>query len=220
MAQAGPFVLRLRAVAASATMGDGLGRLAGVVLAGGRSRRMGTDKASLWLGGTTLLARVLQRVQLCCHPVLVVASPEAPRGDLGAPVVVDRWPGMGPLAGLEAGLRACPVPYAAVVACDLPFLQPALLRGLAQCAQGFQAAVPYLARPHPLCAVYHRDAAGVAEELLRSGGGPLQRLLDRLRVHYVPEETLRVWDPGLVSLFNVNTPADYAEALSRVQAAE
>ncbi len=188
--------------------------LAGLVLAGGRSQRMGRDKAALPFGDRTLLDRVVERVKTCCHPVFVVTSAADRYPALTVPVVVDRWPGSGPLAGLEAGLRACPTAYAAVVACDLPFLEPRLLLGLREQAEGADAAVPLTDRAHPLCAVYGREAARVAERLLRAGGGSLRDLLVHLRVRYVPEEVLRRWDPGLKSLVNVNTPEDYARALA------
>ncbi|MCS7235980.1 MAG: molybdenum cofactor guanylyltransferase [Armatimonadota bacterium] len=192
-------------------------RLGGVVLAGGRSRRMGTDKALLPFAGTTLLGHVVRRIRTCCNPVYVVASD--PRRDFGlrVPVVADRWPGHGPVAGIEAGLRACPTPCAAVVACDLPFVQPALLAGLADLMEGVDAAVPLTDRPHPLCAVYRRDAAYAAEAVLEAGGGSVRHLLARIRVRYVPEEVLRPWDPDLLSFVNVNTPADYAAALARLR---
>ncbi len=193
-------------------------RIAGVVLAGGESRRMGTDKASLPFGDRTLLQRVVQRLGACCDPVFVVTGDPHRYAVLGARAVVDRWPGLGPLAGLEAGLRAAPTAYAAVVACDLPFLRPDLLRGLAREAEGWDAAVPATDRPHPLCAVYHRRAAELAELLLGSGGGSLRDLLARLHVRYVPEDVLRGWDPDLASLFNVNTPEDYARALALLAA--
>ncbi len=180
---------------------------------------MGTDKAALRLGNVSLLEWVVERVQACCDPVFVVASRPDAYPDLRVPVLVDRWPGLGPLAGLDAGLRACPGEYAVVVACDLPFVRPELLCGLAQEAQGIDAAVPVTDRPHPLCAVYHRRAADAAELLLRAGGGSLRDLLDRLQVRYVPEAVLRRWDPHLDSLVNVNTPQDYARALARLRAA-
>lgn len=193
-------------------------RLAGVVLAGGKSRRMGADKATLPFGEATLLERVVHRVKACCHPVFVVLSRPGSYPHLGLSVLVDRWPGLGPLAGLDVGLRACPEEYAAVVACDLPFVKPRFLRGLARQAKGADAAVPVTDRPHPLCAVYRRRVADVAELLLRAGGGSLRDLLARVQVHYVPEEVLRRWDPHLESLVNVNTPEDYAQALARLQA--
>ncbi|GBD28665.1 Molybdenum cofactor guanylyltransferase [bacterium HR31] len=103
-----------------------------------------------------------------------------------------------------------------MVACDLPFVKPRLLCGLAEFARGADAAVPLTDRPHPLCAVYRRDAAGVAEEVLRAGGRSVRELLGRLHVRYVTEDLLRAWDPELASFVNVNTPEEYGQALARL----
>jgi len=105
--------------------------------------------------------------------------------------------------------------YAVAVACDLPFVDPALLAGLISFAPGWSAVVPEaLGNVHPLCAIYHRSVAQNAEDILMSGGGSLRRLLavPALRVRSVSEDELRVWDPQLRSFTNLNTPEEYAQA--------
>lgn len=189
----------------------------GIVLAGGRSRRMGRDKAALPFGDLPLLAWVVQRVATVCHPIIVVArDPDAYR-DSGATVVADRWPGEGPLVGLHAGLAATETEYAAAIACDLPFVEPALLSALINLSPGWSAVVPEaLGNIHPLCAVYHRSVGRAAEDLLRRGGGSLRQLLAEpgLRVRLIHEENLREWDPPLRSFMNINTPEDYERAVA------
>lgn len=189
--------------------------MAGVVLAGGRSRRMGTDKARLPFGGTTLLQHVVGRVAAACNPVYVVAADPEVYPEVEVPVLADRVPGRGPLEGLAVGLRHAPTGCAAVVACDLPFLRPELLRGLASRLAGADAVVPYVDRPQPLCAVYRREvfplAAALAEE-----ASSLRELLRRLRVRFLGPDTLRAWDPELASFRNLNTPEDYARALEEL----
>ncbi|MDR5696281.1 MAG: molybdenum cofactor guanylyltransferase [Armatimonadota bacterium] len=192
-----------------------MGSPTGVVLAGGKSRRMGCDKATLPLGDRSLLAHVVGRLRAVCAPVLVVASRPDAYPDCGVPVIADRWPVGGPLAGLHAGLAAARTDYAVVVACDLPFITPSVLRGLVERAGGFEAAVPRVdGVAQPLCAVYHRGVEPVAEALLRRGVRSVRALLRRLRVHYVGEDELRAWDPDLRSFLNVNTPANYERALA------
>jgi molybdopterin-guanine dinucleotide biosynthesis protein A len=186
-------------------------RPAGIILAGGASRRMGEDKARIVLGDRTLLAHVVRRVASVCDPVIVVARAADEYTDCGAQVVADRWPGAGPLGGLITGLETVPAPCAAAVAGDLPFVEPALLSGLAALRAGWDAVVPEIdGRPQPHCAVYARAAAGMAEAVFQAGGRSLRELLDApgLRVLYVPDEQLRVWDPTLRSFLNVNTPDD------------
>ncbi len=188
---------------------------AGIILAGGHSRRMGQDKSHLPFGGTTLLAWVIQRVALACRPVIVVARVASDYPDCGATVVGDQWPDAGPLGGLYTGLSTVENAWAVVVACDLPFVEPALLAGLTGLAPGWDAVVPVISgRLQPLCAVYHRAVAQTAETMLRRGDRSMRQLLSQpgFRVRQVSEQELRVWDPELRSFTNINTPEDYERA--------
>ncbi|MGH2374482.1 MAG: molybdenum cofactor guanylyltransferase [Candidatus Methylomirabilaceae bacterium] len=195
-------------------------RLSGIVLAGGQSRRMGRDKAALPFGGTTLVAWVARRLSSVCAEVIVVARDAADCAGCGARVVGDRWPGWGPLGGLATGLEASTTVYGAVIACDLPFVEPGLLLGLAGLAQGgWDAVVPSAGGDaQPLCAVYRRSVGQPAETLLRTGGRSLRDLLatPSLRVCHVPEWALREWDPALQSFENINTPEEYERAKTLV----
>lgn len=195
-------------------------RLSGIVLAGGKSRRMGRDKATLPFGGTTLVAWVIRRLGPVCAEVVVVARDATDCPGCGARVVGDRWQGWGPLGGLVTGLQTITAAYAAVIACDLPFVEPMLLLGLAGLARaGWDAVVPSVSEgPQPLCAVYRRNVGQPAETLLRTGGRSLHDLLAApiLRVCHVPEWTLRGWDPALQSFENINTPEEYERAKTRV----
>ena len=186
-------------------------RAAGIILAGGASRRMGEDKAGLVLGDRTLLAHVVGRVASVCEPVLVVARAADEYPDCGATVIADRWPGSGPLGGLITGLGMAGAPCAAMVAADLPFVEPALLSGLLTLLAGWDAVVPEIGGlPQPHCAIYALAAIGVAEAVFDAGGRSLRELLDApgLRVLYVKDEQLRAWDADLRSFLNVNTPED------------
>src|SRR5690349_20502843 len=103
-----------------------------IILAGGQSRRMGTNKALLRLapGGPTLIEQVVA-LTAPLGPALLVTNTPADYAFLGLPMVPDARPGSGALGGLYSGLQAAPAPYNLAVACDMPFLQPALLRWLA-----------------------------------------------------------------------------------------
>lgn len=172
---------------------------------------MGHDKSDVLLGDRTLLAWVVGRLAPVCDPVIVVARKPSDYSGYGAVVVADRWPGGGPLGGLITGLSATETPCAAVVACDLPFVDPALLSGLIGRRAAWDAVVPDLSGlPQPHCAVYARTALEVAEAVFSGGGRSLRELLDTpdLRVLYVGEAELRTWDPTLRSFMNVNTPED------------
>lgn len=186
-----------------------------VVLAGGRSTRMGRDKASLPFGGVPLLRRVVERLRPVVDEVIVVANDGAPAAGPGARVVADAFPGLGPLAGLHAGLRASGAERNLVVACDLPFASPALAVHLRDRAAGADAAIPlFRGRPEPLHGVYRRGCLAVAEAQLRRGELALARFLERLRVVWVEEaEVARFGVPERIFL-NVNRPGELEQALA------
>jgi molybdopterin-guanine dinucleotide biosynthesis protein A len=184
--------------------------LTGVVLAGGRSRRMGADKALLDLGGAPMIRRVLDALAASCAHVLIVAKDAQAYAALGVPVVIDVVPDQAPLVGLCAGLRAATTPWVFAAACDLPFLSPAAVRLLADAAEGHDAAVPYVdGRWHPLHAVYVTAAVGPLEARWREGTRALHTAVAGLRVRPVSASDLAALDAGLRTLRNVNTPAEY-----------
>ncbi len=197
-------------------MSDPLGKscvATGVILAGGKSRRMGRDKLPLKLGNVPLIDRVHHALASRCGEVIVVgAKGYAPAG---AGQVPDLRPGEGPLAGIEAGLMAARYRLVFVAAGDLPFLTGAFvgcLLGLL--SEGVWAVVPVLGHgPHPLCAVYRRDVQATVSAALDEGVRSVRAFLDGLSgVRYVGEEELRGFgDPNLL-LMNVNSPEDLARA--------
>ncbi|MDP2673612.1 MAG: molybdenum cofactor guanylyltransferase [Dehalococcoidia bacterium] len=191
--------------------------LDGIVLAGGQSRRLGVDKALLSLGGAPLLQTVVQRVSQVCRRVIVAVDRPGRYRRLGllARFVADASPGLGPLAGLQSGLRACSSEYALVVACDLPFLNVELLRYMAGLPRSYQALVPRSAgRDHPLHAVYALSCLPEVDALLATGGGSMQQLLARLDVRRLDDSDLHQIDPDGLSLLNLNDESDLERARS------
>jgi molybdopterin-guanine dinucleotide biosynthesis protein A len=189
--------------------------LAGVILCGGRSTRMGIDKATLIFEGTTLLERALIRLDAVCDPVLVAA------GDTSLTVarrrsVVDAVPGAGPLSGLVAALHASPHRLIAVVAVDLPWIDPRLIRLLAtRIGDGDVAVCESPAGVEPLHAVYSTSMLGAAETALAGDDRSLRHLIERSRAVRLPETEWR--SAGISDRFtrNLNTPGDLAQ-LSRM----
>jgi molybdopterin-guanine dinucleotide biosynthesis protein A len=189
--------------------------LDGVILAGGRSRRLEIDKAMLRFGGRPLLEIVVERLAGVCREVVVaygdVAREERPR--LSVRIVADAFPGQGPLAGLEAGLRAIDGDFALVVACDMPFLNPELLAYMAGLPRHYQALVPRVqGRWHPLHAIYARSSLPIIQRLLARGRNSMKGMLAQLDVCPLTEEELARFDPAGLSLFNLNGPRDLARA--------
>lgn len=189
--------------------------MSGVVLAGGESRRMGTDKRALPVDGEPLLRRVLMAVAAVAGELVVVESARSPvprelLTGFALRVARDEWPDAGPLAGIEAGLRATSAPVAVVVGTDAPWLQPALLRLLVD-ELGVHDDATAIASDRglePLLGVYRSRVSDVARALLLDGERRLGALLDKLSVRAVDASVWRSVDPQGHSLRNLNVPGD------------
>jgi molybdopterin-guanine dinucleotide biosynthesis protein A len=206
-------------------------RAAGVVLAGGRSSRMGTAKPALDWHGSTLLYRAVALLRRTVDgPVVVVSTPgqPLPRLPAGTEVVADPVEGRGPLVGIGAGLAAVAdrAPVAFVCSTDLPFLHPAFVRFVLEAVRpGVDVALPH-ARGHrqPLAAAYRTGLAALVREILdapppgKLGPG---LLFARCAVARLDDDDLLAdpavarLDPDLDSVLNVNTPDEYAAARAR-----
>lgn len=176
---------------------------------------MGQDKALLPWGAGTVIGRVASVMQSLFDEVLLVARDPSPYKFLGLPAVRDREEGLGPLGGLEAALRASSNSRLFVVACDMPFLEPALIRYVTS-LPAVSAVVPYLdGRPEPLHALYDRELLPLVERLLAAGERRVQALLAAADVRRVTIEEIRAFaDPARV-FANLNRPEDYQRALRR-----
>ncbi|WP_051581343.1 molybdenum cofactor guanylyltransferase [Pseudonocardia acaciae] len=204
---------------------------AGIVLAGGRSSRMGTPKAGLEWHGSTLLRRTVEVLaQAVDGPVLVVAAPGQglPALPGGVRVVTDPEPaGRGPVVGLATGLRAAGELGAATAFCcatDLPFLHPAYVRRVLAALTGddVDVALPHVGgHRQPLAAGYLTSLAPTLAAMSEAGELRLGALFPKVRTRELTPATLLAdpdlarADPHLESVTNVNSPDDYAAARSR-----
>ncbi len=188
--------------------------LTGVVLCGGKGRRLGQPKATVQLGDMTLLERAARLLRSICNEVVV------PGTVVGVPpycrCVGDAAGVQGPIAGLLAGIRTATFSPVVALACDLPLVTPALLQFLAhRCAEGYLAAVPFaFDRFHTLCAAYSRDILPSMAEWVRRGRYSPCELLRTLdtAVCVVDERALSQFgDPGVL-LLNVNSRQDLERA--------
>ncbi len=162
------------------------------ILAGGKSTRMGTDKAFVTLSGRSLLDRMLDLGQSVTRDVRIIGN--AQKFSQFAPTVEDVFQDCGPLGGIHAALRASSTELNVILAVDLPFVSPALLQYLiarAESAPGKRATVPHAAGGwQPLCAVYRREFADAAESALRAGRYKIDELFDPVRTQRIEEEEL------------------------------
>lgn len=184
--------------------------LAGLLLAGGASRRMGTDKALLVVGGQTLAARGVALLRAVCGGGVLVAPGGRPLG-LGLDEVPDAVPGSGPLGGLVAGLERAAAPLVAVLAVDLPLASGPVLRALAAVWDGEDAVLPVVGgRREPLHAVWSAAAAPALRAELAAGRLALHRAAAGLRVRVAGPEVWAAAAAGVPFWHNVNVPADLA----------
>lgn len=196
--------------------------LTGVVLAGGKSRRLGQDKALLRLwgeGGPTLLEVVISRLKAVCEEVLVVSDGPRPWPALPAPIVFDRYPGGGALGGLYTGLLEASFPFILAVACDMPFLSVSLLAYMAGLPRRYDVLIPRLtdtrgglSHLEPLHALYGRPCLGPMRDILERGERRIIRFFPQMRVRYLEPEEWARFDPAGLSFRNINTPQDLEEA--------
>jgi molybdopterin-guanine dinucleotide biosynthesis protein A len=199
---------------------------AAILLAGGRSTRMGRSKADLVWGGTSFVAHLADLLAAVVGGPLVVVrrtDQTLPALPARAEVAADAAPDRGPLEGIAAGMRlvGARAEAAFVSAVDVPLLRPAFVRRvLAALEPGFDAAVPCRGEQvYPLSAAYRVAAAlPAAEALLARDELRARALLDELHVRWLDGDELTAADPGLLSLANVNTPEEYEAALAQLGA--
>jgi molybdopterin-guanine dinucleotide biosynthesis protein A len=195
------------------------GKLSAIVLVGGGSSRMGRHKATLPLGGTTLIERLVAELRCAFADIVVVAAPEsvaeAALPALDATVIRDEVAFAGPAPALLLGLRSVRHDVAFACACDLPMLNADLAAWLCSVLEERNdAVIPVVdGCQQVLHAVYRQRCAGVLETMLGGGGRSLRALAPLLDVRSIREQELRQVDPELRSFFNLNTREDYAAAL-------
>lgn len=183
------------------------------VLAGGRSLRMGKNKSFVALQGRPLIQRVLERVALLSLPTILIANAVEDYQSFGLPVFPDVLPGKGSLGGIYTALHYSQTEVVLCVACDMPFLNPELLRYLGSLHEGYDAVVPCVNdRPQGLHAHYRRDCMHSLWQALEHDQLKIGKYLDQIRVRYVEEGDLRRFDPDLRSFINLNTPDDLLRA--------
>jgi molybdopterin-guanine dinucleotide biosynthesis protein A len=189
----------------------------GIILAGGKSRRLGRDKALLELGGRSLLSLVVAKLRSLCTEVVIAGGLGTYDQVPGVRLVADIHPGHGALGGIHAGLQASHTEYGLVVGCDMPFLNRNLLSYMIghteRTCRAADVIIPRLnGFTEPLHAVYSRRCLGPIEEVLAHGGGRIITFFSQVRVIYIEEAELNRFDPQRRSFFNVNTPSDWRRA--------
>jgi molybdopterin-guanine dinucleotide biosynthesis protein A len=184
------------------------------ILAGGKSTRMGSDKALVEFDGETLLSRALLKARTVASRACIVGARE--RFELFGPVIEDVYPERGPLGGIHAALQASNTELNLMLAVDMPFLPEAALKYIVVQAWGCDAVVtvPRVAGFYQtLCAVYRLEFAEIAEEALRAGHNKIEPLYARTSVRVIGEAELAEVDIFPAMFDNLNTPEELERAV-------
>jgi len=185
----------------------------GILLAGGKSQRMGQDKRFLLVEGKSLIERTLDVFRnVFLETFIVVAEPSQGLASIKERIVTDRIPGKGSAGGLYTGLYYASTPSVFVAACDMPFINGNVIRRLCTIAAGIDVVMVRLESGlQPMHGIYSKRCLPVLEEMIQHHQLRLQGLVEQkeLAVKIVKEEDIKDLDETLVSFLNVNTPSDF-----------
>lgn len=183
--------------------------ISGIILAGGKSSRYGSNKALVEVDGARLIERAVRVMAAVFPQVILVTNAPADYAFLELPMVEDRIKGLGPIGGIYTGLETISAEAGFVVACDMPFLQEALIRHMVQAREDFDAVVPRMGwMIEPLHALYSNKCLPVIKAAIAAQEYQTVKCFQKLRVKYIEREELLAFDPKLMSFFNINEPKD------------
>ena len=183
--------------------------ITGIILAGGKNLRMGQDKAFIEVNGVPIILRILTVFDQLFLETIIVANEKEPYAKLDIPVYRDLVPGQGALGGLYTGLVHCTFPYSFCVACDMPFLNRALIEYLLSRIEQYDAVVPRTSDGlQPLHAIYSKKCLEPIRHLLDLEKTKIIDFYPLIRLGIVDEKEFLSLDAEKRSFTNVNTPEE------------
>jgi molybdopterin-guanine dinucleotide biosynthesis protein A len=188
-----------------------------IILAGGKSLRLGHDKVIERLGNTTLLEKVISRIDSFSQEIVIVTAEkrdfEQFSGNPKVKTVTDILPGRGSLGGIYTGLVNSSFSYNFVIAADMPFLNRELIGYMIGTAEGFDYVIPRMGKFYePLHAIYSKNCISPIEDMINRDRRVIIELFDYVKVRYVDTEEIDRFDPEHLSFFNINTKQDLERA--------
>jgi molybdopterin-guanine dinucleotide biosynthesis protein A len=190
----------------------------GVILAGGKSRRYGTNKAFVEINGTQLIDKVASVMRAIFKRVILITNCPREYSYLHLPAHEDLIQGLGPIGGIYTGLETIQDDAGFFIACDMPFASQDLIRYIVSVSvKGkFDAIVPKVDwKMEPLHALYRKSCLPVLMELIASGSYQILESFHRLNVRFIDETEITTYDPQLRSFFNVNRPDELPDKLNK-----
>ena len=193
-------------------------QVAGVILAGGKSSRFGSNKALALHQGNALIQGIAHRLAGLFPETLLITNTPEDYGFLGWPMAGDLYPDCGPLAGIHAALCTVSQPRIFVCGCDMPLVNPPLIRFLCELEGGHDIVLPWLDEgPEPLYAVYSKNGLPLIADHLAKNEYKIGRLFDKLRIRKVTAEEILQIVPDLTTFQNINHQHDLARLAAMVQ---
>lgn len=192
-------------------------RICGTILAGGKSSRMGTNKALLKINDKPVIERIADELEACTDQVIVISKSPKEYEFLHLDIFPDRYQEQGPLAGFESALYHVEADWFIIVACDMPFIKADVFRYLYEKRSSYDAVVPiYDGQMHPLSGIYHRSVLPSIQQQLNNQRRQVKSFFEHIHVHYVKEFSLsqRMLERHF---FNMNHPEEYEEAETMIQ---
>ena len=191
--------------------------MTGIILAGGRSSRLGQDKSFVDIGGQPLMNRVINNLKNVCEEIIIVTKkPERffPLiSKFKVKITVDLLPFKAGLIGIYSGMIKSGHKYNFVCGVDMPFISTEVIKYLAQQARGFDAAVPVTETGlEPLCAVYSRTCLKVIQEQIQAQRFKITDFFDKVKINQVEYKNIKNIDPLPEIFFNINTKEDLIQA--------
>jgi molybdopterin-guanine dinucleotide biosynthesis protein A len=183
-----------------------------IILAGGKSSRLGESKALQVIGGKSLIQWVVDRLAILSTEIIIATAHGETipcSSTVRIKTVADIYPGKGPLVGVYSGLIASSGSRAIAVGCDTPFLSVSLLKYMTQIRPTFDVVVPRVKKKvEPLCAVYSKSCLAPIRGLLERNELSITKLFDMVKVRYIEEHKINNFDPEHLSFFNINSQDD------------
>ncbi len=188
-----------------------------IILAGGDSKRLGQPKALLDFYGKSLIAHMVEILQISFDQITLVTDRPELYDNLPVKITGDLLKNemKSPLRGIHAGLSSSSLPFQFVIACDMPFLQPDLIEYMAKYAPDYDAVVPCNGSYYqPLHAYYNRRCIEVIEEQISNGHYKVTDFYSKLTIRYINSAEIAKYDPKELSFVNINTWSDYEQAIA------
>ncbi|MEK6692653.1 MAG: molybdenum cofactor guanylyltransferase [Nitrospirota bacterium] len=193
------------------------GKVTGIILSGGESRRMASEKAFMEIDGISLIENILNGFDGLFDEVIIVTNKPELYISYDAMLVGDLFKKKGPMAGLYSGLLNSRNNYSFVVACDMPFLNRSLISFMMDIADGVDIVIPKVnGLVEPLHAIYSKRCLDLIEKNLKEENLGLRGILGQSKVRYVGEDEITIFDPDMNFLININSSEDIKKVTQKI----